>query len=292
MSVTVRVVSVAVLPGCTKLFGAGDKDAGSAIVGPVDIAPSAACTMAGAPFAIDGSPRSDTGLTRETRKAERRRAVHRLARGHCAEGQERAEAITYDVPVSVEMPNHGGFVLASRDLGQLVVGKRAATLERSGDATRFNFGTPVGMAALVVTGSSVALFVSEAGKTDLLGTTFTAEAIPTTPEKIVLNDPKPPTDGDRASVSASVTDTGDLAVGFTDGKGASRRARVTLLGADLKAKVPVFDITNDENVSELRVGVLPDGRILAAYIETKDAKPVVTGAILAARTCSRLPVTR
>ena len=67
---------------------------------------------------------------------------------------------------------------------------------------------------------------------------------------------------------------------------------MTLLGADLKAKVPVFDITNDENVSELRVGVLPDGRILAAYIETKDAKPVVTGAILAARTCSRLPVTR
>lgn len=190
------------------------------------------------------------------------------------------------------MPNHGGFLLASRYLGQLVVGKRAPNLERSGDATRFNFGTPVGMAALVVAGSSVALFVSAAGKTDLLGTTFTAEAIPTKPEKIVLNDPKPPPDGDRASVSASVTDKGDLAVGFTDEKGASRRARVTLLGADLKAKVPVFDITVDENVSDLRVGVLPDGRILASYIETKDAKPVVTGAIVAPRTCSRLPVTR
>jgi hypothetical protein len=445
--VAISLLSLTMLPGCSKLFGAHDKgDAGAATVAAIETAPSAACTAAGEPFAIDANPRLDTGLTmvkltdgrvavgyavgdspkvavvdaagkativdvdfarlKSEGKADKRtvRTINRVTplgfKGlrmrvgvdllditpvtdnssvrtrhlRCGPADQdpiigddgpsfydpemnpppvdmtsesavenrdcrtftngertwvlaskmfpnnetgdfsatwiidekpgkqnvdepfidsheviapkdksAPKAITYDVPVSVEMPNHGGFVLASRYLGQLVVGKRAANLERSGDATRFNFGTPVGMAALVVTGSSVALFVSEAGKTDLLGTTFTAEAIPTKPEKIVLSDPKPPTEGDRASVSASATDKGDLVVGFTDGKGTSRRARVTLLGADLKPKVPVFDITADANISELRVGVLPDGRILATYIEIKDAKPVVTGMVVSCK---------
>lgn len=190
------------------------------------------------------------------------------------------KASIYEVPVSLEMPSHGGFVVVARYQGQLIVGKRAANLERSGNATRFSFPTPVGMAALAVTGSDVALIVSQAGKTDLLGTTFAAEAIPKKPEKIALDDPNPPTVGDRASVSVSATDKGDLVVGFTDGKGAIRRARVTVLGADLTSKMPVFDITSEENVSELRVGTMKDGRILAAYIETKDNKPVVTGVVL------------
>ena len=190
------------------------------------------------------------------------------------------KAIIYDVPVSLEMPNHGGFVVAARYQGQLIVGKRAANLERSGLATRFSFPSPVGMAALAASGNEVALFVSEAGKTDLLGTTFTVEAIPKKPEKISLNDPKPPTEGDRASVSVSATDKGDFVVGFTDGKGGLRRARMTVLGVDLKPKMPVFDITSEENVSELRVATMKDGRILAAYIVTKDSKPVVTGVVL------------
>jgi hypothetical protein len=66
-----------------------------------------------------------------------------------------------------------------------------------------------------------------------------------------------------------VTSSGDMAVAFVDGKAPQRRARMTVLGADLKQKLPtVFDVSPDGvNVSEARIVSLASGKFLVTYLQ-------------------------
>jgi hypothetical protein len=193
---------------------------------------------------------------------------------------QKVDHYSYEVPVSVHVPG-AGYVLAARYQGALVVAKRQSSLEPSGKPVTFNLGAPVGMAAMAVHGSDVTLLVTEAGKSELFGTTFAAQATPGKPEKLTLTDPNPPAEGDRSSTSVAATSTGDLYVVFADGKAGHKVGRLVVLGANLKPKTDVFDFARTEHaVGETRVAVLPDGRAFVATLEAADGGAfAVTGAV-------------
>ena len=209
---------------------------------------------------------------------------HLIKPGKDGKLPQKVDHYSFEVPVSVHVPG-AGYVLAARYQGALVVAKRQASLEPSGKPVTFNLGAPVGMAAMAVHGSDVALLVTEAGKSDLYGAKFAAQATPPKPEKIALRDPNPPTEGDRTSTSAAATSKGDLYVVFTDGKAGHKIGRLVVLGADLAPKIDVFDFAKgDHNVAETRVGTTADGKAFVAYLEAGEGGAYsVTGAVYSCR---------
>ena len=113
------------------------------------------------------------------------------------------------------------------------------------------------------------VMTTEFQKTDLYGVLFPATGTPEKPQKIALDDANPATDA-RDSASLDVTSSGDIAVAFVDGKSPQRRARMTVLGSDLKQKLPgVFDVSPaDANVAEARIVSLVSGKFLVTYLRT------------------------
>lgn len=185
--------------------------------------------------------------------------------------------VLYEVPVSIRVPG-GDFIMASRIQGKLVVAKRKADLEPDGDAIKLTFAAPIGMATMTVVDKNIALLVPSLGKTEVLGATWPADGAAVKPTTITLDDPTPPADGDRTSLSTATTAAGDIVLGFVDGKGTTHKARLTVLGGDLKSKKPVFDVS-DDNASELRVSVLKDGRFFVTYLKVDSGVGEVMGAI-------------
>lgn len=187
--------------------------------------------------------------------------------------------VLYEVPVSLRTAS-GELLMASRLQGKLVIAKRKKDLEPDGDAVKLSFSSPIGMVSMAVLGDNVVLLVPSVGKTEVLGSSFPASSAVVKPTALTLDDPKPPTEGDRTSLSSAPTDAGDLLVGFVDGKGQKHKARLTVLDKDLKSKQPVFDVTGDDgNVSELRVNVLKDGRFFVTYLSITGNATEVMGAI-------------
>ena len=180
------------------------------------------------------------------------------------------ELYSYQVPVGVGV-HDTGYVFASRQGGALVLSRRDAHLQKAGDAVRFGFGASAPtMPALAVLDHQAALFVGLYQKTDVLGTTFAIEAKPAKPEKLALDDPNPPTAGDRTSLTASYTPKGDIFLAFADGPATSKKARMTVLGGDLKSRVPVFDVA--DGGSELRVVATDDQKALVTYLAGNEIK--------------------
>lgn len=179
----------------------------------------------------------------------------------------------YQVPVGLGVPGVG-FVFAARQEGALVLARRTASLDKAGEPVRYALGGSITMPALAGVKHQAAVFVGLAGKTDLLGSTFAIESKPNKPEKIALEDPSPPTDGDRNSITAAFTPTkGDIFVAFADGKTGAKQARMTVLGADLKSKVAVFDVTpKGSNVSELRVASMADDKAFVTWLQDGEIK--------------------
>jgi hypothetical protein len=129
-------------------------------------------------------------------------------------------------------------------------------------------GAAAGMPALDMQNGQVYVMTTEFQKTDLYGVLFPATATPEKPQKVTLTDPNAPNDV-RDSASMDVTSTGDMGVAFVDGKAPNRRARMTVLGADLKQKLPtVFDVSPEGvNVSEARIVSLSTGKFLVTYLQ-------------------------
>jgi hypothetical protein len=186
---------------------------------------------------------------------------------------DKPEPYSYQVPVGIGVKDTG-FVFASRQEGSLVMARRDAHLQKVGDAVRFGFGSaPPTMPALVGHEHQAAVFVGLFGKTDVYGATFALEAKPAKPEKIAIDDPSPPTAGDRNSLTASYTPKGDaIFLAFADGAAGSKKARMTVLGGDLKSTVPVFDVGTDSNVSELRVTATADDKAVVTYLAGNEIK--------------------
>ncbi len=177
---------------------------------------------------------------------------------------QKPEPWSFQVPVGIGVKDTG-YVFASRQGGALVLARRDAHLQKQGEAARFGLGPAAPtMTALAALDHQAALFVGLYGKTDVLGTTFAIEAKPQKPEKLALDDPNPPTEGDRNSLTASYTPKGDIFLAFADGPATSKKARMTVLGGDLKSKVPVFDVA--PSGSELRVVATGDEKALVTYL--------------------------
>ncbi len=188
---------------------------------------------------------------------------------------EKPEPYIYQVPVGLGVEGTG-YVFASRQEGSLVLARRSATLEKAGDAVRFGMGSAAPtMPAIAGLGHQAAVFVGLYQKTDVLGTTFAIEAKPAKPEKVAIDDPSPPTAGDRNSLTASYMPKGDIFLAFADGLPASKKARMTVLGGDLKSRVPVFDVSTESNVSELRVAATGDDKAMVTYLAGGEIKTVL-----------------
>jgi hypothetical protein len=182
------------------------------------------------------------------------------------------ESFEYQAPVGVGVKGTG-YVFAARQEGSLVVARRSATLQKVGDASRFAFPAAPTMPALALHAHQAAVFFGLSGKTDVYGGSFALEAAPQKPDVIALDDPNPPTAGDRNSLTASYTPSGDkIVLAFADGTAGSKKARVTILGSDLKSKVAVFDVGGDANVSELRVVATAEDQALVTYLAGGEIK--------------------
>lgn len=186
---------------------------------------------------------------------------------------QKPEMWAYQVPVGVGV-HDTGYVFAARQGGSLVLARRDRHLEKAGDAVRFGFGAAAPtMPALAVLDHQAALFVGLYGKTDVYGTTFAIEAKPQKPEKLALDDPSPPAAGDRNSLTASYTPKGDVFLAFADGPATAKKARMTVLGGDLKSRVPVFDVA--DGAAELRVVATGDQKALVTYLAGNEIKSSV-----------------
>jgi hypothetical protein len=173
-------------------------------------------------------------------------------------------------PVAIQMGDLG-ILVTSRDQGNLVFVKRSAKLEKNGDPKAMWLGAAAGMPALDMQQGQVYALTTEALKTDLYGVLFPAISAPEKPQAVPLKDSNPPANGPRDSASLDVGPTGDVAVGFVDGKAPARKARMTVLGSDLKQKLAdVFDVSPpDATVQEARVVSLQaPGKFLMSYLRT------------------------
>jgi hypothetical protein len=170
-------------------------------------------------------------------------------------------------PVAIPMGDLG-MLITARDQGNIVFVKRTAKLEKSGEPKAMWLGAAAGMPALDIQNGQVYVMTTEFQKTDLYGVLFPATSTPEKPQKVELTDPNAPNDA-RDSASMDVTSTGDMAVAFVDGKAPARHARMTVLGPDLKQKLPtVFDVSPDGvNVSEARIVSLASGKFLVTYLQ-------------------------
>jgi hypothetical protein len=172
-------------------------------------------------------------------------------------------------PVAIQMGDLG-ILITSRDQGNLVFVKRSAKLEKAGDPKSMWLGAAVGMPGIDLHEGQVYVVTTEAMKTDLYGVLFPATSAPQKPQAVPLNDSNPPQTGPRDSASIDVGTTGDVAVAFVDGKAPARKARMTVLGPDLKQKLSdVFDVSPpDATVQEARVVSLQSGKFLVTYLRT------------------------
>jgi hypothetical protein len=173
----------------------------------------------------------------------------------------------FETPVAIQMGDLGVLITA-RDQGNIVFVKRTAKLEKAGEPKSMWLGASAGMPSLDIQNGQIYVMTTEFQKTDLYGVLFPATGTPEKPQKVALTDPNAPNDA-RDSASMDVTSAGDLAVAFVDGKSPQRKARMTVLGADLKQKLsPVFDVSPDgANVSEARVVSLASGKFLVTYLQ-------------------------
>jgi hypothetical protein len=172
----------------------------------------------------------------------------------------------YQVPVAAFSPS--GVLLASREDGGLVVARRDASLAPFGKTMRWWHGAATTMPAVALHDHDAVVLFSLQGQRDLYGSTFMLEAkdVPR-PDKIAIEDPSAPTEGERTSVTAAYTAKGDILVGFADGKAGARRARVGVFDKGLKTVVPPSEVAPD--VAELRVVSFPSGRAAVVWISAQ-----------------------
>jgi hypothetical protein len=185
---------------------------------------------------------------------------------------EHVDPLVYQVPVGTGV-NGVGYVFASRHEGALVVAHRNGELQKAGDATKFALGGSITMPAIALRGKDVALFTGLMGKTELFGSHFSVDGKPVKPEKILLDDPSPPTEGERNSVAASFSPGGGVYVVFADGKSGAKRARLARVDTDMKSTMPVFDVVSTPGaVSEVRVHAVTDTKVIVTYLAQAEGK--------------------
>jgi hypothetical protein len=184
----------------------------------------------------------------------------------------------FSMPVSVNAGT-AGFMMVARDSGGLVFARRNDDLSAAGGPWPMAFPEGAGLPSIMHKDERVFLAATEWNKTDLFTSTFLGTEAPKKPAKVTLVDTAPPTEGARDWPSLSPAADGSLFVSFIDGKGATRRVRLVVLGADMSQKTSdVFDVSSGEaNIVEARVIAIADKKALVTYL---DAKGDLTGSVV------------
>jgi hypothetical protein len=184
----------------------------------------------------------------------------------------------FSMPVSVNAGT-AGFMMVARDSGGLVFARRNDDLSAAGGPWPMAFSEGAGLPSMMHKDERVFLAATQWNKTDLFASSFLGTEPPKKPAKVTLTDSAPPTDGARDWPSLSPASDGALFVSFIDGKGATRRVRLVVLGADMSQKTSdVFDVsTGGANIVESRVIAIADKKALVTYL---DAKGDLTGSIV------------
>lgn len=172
----------------------------------------------------------------------------------------------------------GGYFLASRDQGSLVLAHRTATLDKLAPPVTWRLdAAPRPIPQLAVEGDRVFLFVTETGKHDLFASTWKSSDKPIRPEPIAIDDPAPK-EGQRDSVSASNGPDDAIFVAFTDGD-QHDMAKLIVVGPDLKHKTKSVTTLSPKEVhaDEVRVVALSKKRAMVSWIE---ANGQLTGAVV------------
>jgi hypothetical protein len=191
---------------------------------------------------------------------------------------DKPEVHAYQAPVALGVAGTG-VVFAAREEGALVMARRSATLEKVGKASHFYFGDAPTMTALAALDHQAVAVFGLYQKADVYATTFSVEAEPPKPEKLVLDDPHPPTSGDRTLFAVTYTPKSNVFLAFADGDTqATKKVRMTLLGGDLKPRVPVFDVGGD-GVSEIRLAATSDGTQDSAIVTYFAAGQIKTSVV-------------
>jgi hypothetical protein len=172
-----------------------------------------------------------------------------------------------------------GFMMVARDEGQIVFAHRDSGLEQHGAAQRIWLGGAT-FPSLAHDGDRVIFAVTEARKLDLLASAFPVAGKVPQPVKVALVDPNPATEGSREGVSLAPSGALMFA-SFADGKAPKRRVRFAVLGADLKPRAEVFDVTGEDATPyETRVVPLDGGKALVLIL---DIKGDVTGVVVSCK---------
>lgn len=172
-------------------------------------------------------------------------------------------------PVSINAGT-AGYVIVAREQGSLVFAHRTDKLEKVGNPVSHWLGAPVDMPGIAHEKERAFLVATEYKKTDLFAATWLGDKAPPKPVKVTLEDGNPPPDGsEREAPTVSPGPDGNVFVAFADGDKKSRRARLTVLGPDMKQLVKgVVDVTPEGvNVAETRVVALPGKKALVTYLE-------------------------
>ncbi len=182
----------------------------------------------------------------------------------------------FTYPVARDLGD-AGVLLVSLDQGAMVFIKRGPKLERVGNATAMWPGGAAGIPALDYEDGQIYLVLGEWAKSDIFASSFASTAPPAKPQKLVLDDPTHTQQTTRDSASIDAAPDKSLVIGFVEGKSPKRQARMTLLGPDLKQRLPsIFDVSPPGvNVSRVEIVALATkGKFLAVYL---DHAGVITG---------------
>jgi hypothetical protein len=203
----------------------------------------------------------------------------------------RADRHVFEVPVASATP--GGFVVASRYNGQIVIGRLSASLAPEGKAVGHWLGVPTGTPALATrvdpagTEASTSLVAAALGKADLYAAEFPSAPgkPPPMPAIMAITEPAKPGSSDastatveRTAISATFTNHGNLVVGYALGTPAKKRARLAIVNGP-RSLGPAIEVAESDHVPELRVIGLGDGRVLVAWAAQKSSGLALTTAV-------------
>ena len=180
----------------------------------------------------------------------------------------KGDRYAFDVPASLSVAGVG-YLFAGRLDGKIAYARASDGLAPAGDAQITWLGAVTGMPALASHERTVALIVPVSGKTDLYGAVFPIETAQPKLEMLHVDGDQVAT-GERNSVTLAFRPAGDVLVGFVEGAGTRRRARLAVLDATLKPKLPLYDVTGSEgNVTSVRMLALDDGKVLVVYLDAE-----------------------
>jgi len=208
----------------------------------------------------------------EGAKAESRWVVNTVAEdGASAEAalgtrtvpDPRQDRYGFELPASAH-DGDAGYVFASRFNGNLAIARKGEGSDITGELSLSWFGAAAGMPAVALADRTVTIIAPLSGKPDLYGASFPIEA--KVPPKPTLLDVSSEGAGERTSLSI-LRAGADTVLGFVEAKGEAKHAKVAILDAALKPRLPVFELPGHDKVAMLKLVPLERERTLVLTLD-------------------------